>query len=106
MHFRHHNQSVYSEWYPDTSSVFCFSVVQPSICPSTVDQGQVQFLHSPHGGCMSRRSAAVQRVAALDEELALRERQMTEQLRSAQAASLAQLGDVEVRPQYLTTALP
>ncbi len=46
---------------------------------------------------MSRSAAAEERVAALDEELALRERQLTEQLRSAQAASVAQLGEVEVR---------
>ena len=44
-----------------------------------------------------RRATAEERVAALDEELAARERQLTEQLRAAQAASVAQLGEVEVR---------
>ena len=35
-------------------------------------------------------------MAALDEELARRERHLTEELRTAQAASVAQLGEVEV----------
>ena len=36
-------------------------------------------------------------MAALDEELAQRERQLSEQLREAQTAAAAQLSDAEVR---------
>ncbi len=83
------------------SSVGCYDTLpgDPRFCINTVGLSQTAALRRC---CRSTcRATAEERVAALNEELAQREQQLSEQLRAAQAQSIAQLSDAEVRAERM-----